>query len=202
LTTLDSPKVNEVLQELHRRAAAEHPRNSKVDFASIPPAERYMAVDPSTGQLLYLLTRLSQSKNIVEFGTSFGVSTCYLAAALKDNGGGKVIATEMLPSKAAACRVNLMKAELREYVDLREGDALQTLAQNLPEKIDFVFLDGAKYLYTSVLRLLKPNINERALVVADNMNRVDEEFFKWLRDNDFIGLEIPFKGGVGVFGRF
>ena len=48
-----------------------------------------LAVSRETGTLLYMLARGANARNIVEFGTSFGISTLHLAAALRDNGGGR-----------------------------------------------------------------------------------------------------------------
>ena len=106
----------------------------------------------------------------MEFGTSFGISALHLAAALKDNGGGRLIGTEFEPSKVVLVRENLAAAGLSDLAEIREGDALQTLAHDLPDTIDFVLLDGAKPLYLKVLALLEPRLRESALVVADNAN--------------------------------
>src|SRR6202012_2939342 len=100
-----------------------------------------------------MLARSSGARTIVEFGTSFAVSTLHLAAGLRDNGGGRIIATEYEPSKVIRARETITKAGFADLVDLREGDALKTLAGNLPSSIDLVFLDGAKALYPQVLAL-------------------------------------------------
>ena len=200
MTTLESPQVAELLSELHRLAAEQHQRG-KSGFEAVPPVQRYMAVDSSTGRLLYTLARIGRPENIVEFGTSHGISTCYLAAAVKDNGKGRVIATELLPEKAEASRVNLTRAGLQQHVEIRVGDALITLGSDLPEEIDFVFLDGDKELYTSILRLLKSRLSSNAVIVADNMNMLSSSYAIWLEKNGFLGLEVPFKGGVGLYAR-
>src|ERR1700755_2372381 len=67
----------------------------------------HLAVSPETGTLLYMLARSIGARSIVEFGTSFGLSTLQMAAALKDNGGGRLITTEFEPSKAAPARGHL-----------------------------------------------------------------------------------------------
>src|SRR6202161_819231 len=86
-----------------------------------------LAVSRETGTLLYMLARSSGARTIVEFGTSFGISTLHLAAALRDNGGGRLITSEFEPSKAARARDHLTAGGLVDLVDIREGDALQTL---------------------------------------------------------------------------
>lgn len=130
----------------------------------------HLAVSRETGAMLYMLARSTQARSIVEFGTSFGISTLHLAAALKDNGGGRLIGTEFEPSKVAQARKNLDAAGLSDLVEIREGDALQTLAHDLPKTVDFVLLDGAKPLYVKVLELLEPRLREGALLLADNAN--------------------------------
>jgi predicted O-methyltransferase YrrM len=103
-----------------------------------------LPVSRETGALLYMLARSSGAKTIIEFGTSFGISTLHLAAALRDNGGGRLITSEFEPSKAARARANLSAGGLLDLVEIREGDALQTLSVDLPKAIDLVLLDGAK----------------------------------------------------------
>jgi predicted O-methyltransferase YrrM len=129
-----------------------------------------LPVSRETGALLYMLARATKARTIVEFGTSFGISTLHLAAALKDNGGGRLIATEFEPSKVARARATFAKAGLADLIELREGDALETLARDLPESIDLVLMDGAKNLYPAILSLLEPRLRQGALLLADNAN--------------------------------
>src|SRR5580693_1126207 len=114
----------------------------------------HLAVSRETGTLLYMLARATGARSIIEFGTSFGVSTLHLAAALKDNGGGRLIGTEFEPSKVDGARASIAAAGLDDLVEIRAGDAVETLARDLPETVDLVLLDGAKGLYTTVLALL------------------------------------------------
>jgi predicted O-methyltransferase YrrM len=115
-----------------------------------------------------MYARMTKARSVVEFGTSFGVSTLHLAAALRDNGGGALISAEFEPSKVAAARRNIESAGLSDLVEVREGDALETLADGLPESIDLVLLDGAKALYPGVLALLEPRLHAGSVLVADN----------------------------------
>jgi predicted O-methyltransferase YrrM len=127
-----------------------------------------LAVSRETGALLYMLARSSCARTIVEFGTSFGISTLHLAAALRDNGGGHLITSEFEPSKAARARHNLTAGGLIDLVEIREGDALQTLSVDLPETIDLLLLDGAKSLYPEILNLVESRLRPGAIIVADN----------------------------------
>jgi predicted O-methyltransferase YrrM len=127
-----------------------------------------LSVSRETAALLYMLARGAKARTIVEFGTSFGISTLCLAAALRDNGGGRLITTEFEASKAARARENLTAGGLIDLVELREGDALKTLKEDLPETIDLLVLDGAKALYPDVLALLEDRLRPGAFVVADD----------------------------------
>lgn len=187
MTTLTSAPVSSVLERLfadaQRTQAAFRermsrmtdeersalPRDSREFFAALK--DTHLAVSRTTGDLLYILARTRNARAIVEFGTSFGVSTVFLASALRDNGGGRLIGSEYEPSKAAAARSALDEAGLADLVEIREGDALTTFAADLPQPIDLVFLDGAKNLYLEVLSRLEPLMSAGALVVADNAGR-------------------------------
>lgn len=122
----------------------------------------WLPVSREAGALLYMLARGSRARTIVEFGTSFGISTLHLAAALRDNGGGRLITSEFEPSKLTRARENLTAGGLIDLVDIREGDALQTLGVDLPETIDLLFLDGAKALYRDILELVEDRLRPGA----------------------------------------
>ncbi|KQY29480.1 methyltransferase [Caulobacter sp. Root487D2Y] len=149
---------------------------SKTDYVDFYGQMKDMplAVSRETGVLLYMLARAAKARTIVEFGTSFGISTLHLAAALRDNGGGRLITSEFEPSKVARARDNLTAGGLIDLVEIREGDALRTLAVDLPETIDLVLLDGAKALYPEILDLLESRLRPGALIVADNADHAPD----------------------------
>jgi predicted O-methyltransferase YrrM len=147
-----SPALNSAVANLSKDEQARLMR-SKTDYADLYGRLKDfpLAVSRETGTLLYMLARSRNVKTIVEFGTSFGISTLHLAAALRDNGGGRLITSEFESSKVARAKANLEAGGLTDLVEIREGDALQTLSVNLPETIDLVLLDGAKALYPEIL---------------------------------------------------
>jgi predicted O-methyltransferase YrrM len=155
----------------------------------------HLAVSRPTASLLYMLARSCRAKAIIEFGTSFGVSTLHLAAALRDNGGGRLISTELEASKAAQARENIAAAGLAHLVEIREGDALETLASALPASVDLVLLDGAKALYPSVLSVLEARLHAGSWVVADNADR-SPRYLARVRDSAGGFLSVPFAGDV------
>jgi predicted O-methyltransferase YrrM len=154
-----------------------------------------LAVSREAGALLYMLARSSNARTIIEFGTSFGISTLHLAAALRDNGGGRLITSEFEPSKAARARDNLRAGGLIDMVEIREGDALETLRVNLPETIDLVLLDGAKSLYPEILGLLESRLRPGALIVADNAD-MSPDYLKHVRSPASGYMSVPFAEDV------
>lgn len=159
-----------------------------------------LPVSADAGRLLYMLVVTSWAREIVEFGTSFGVSTLHLAAGVRDIGGGRIISAEYLSSKAAIARANLEQVGLSDLVEIREGDALQTLASGLPDEVDLLVLDGAKGLYLDIFGLVKSRLRPGALIVADNAEWCPE-YLAYVRSqaNGYIsvpclpGLELTMK---------
>lgn len=129
----------------------------------------YMSVSSEGGALLYLLARATGAHTVVEYGTSFGVSTIHLASAVRDNGGGTVIGTELQHDKAVAAQRNFIDAGVADLIDLRVGDALETLA-DVPDAVDLVLLDGWPDLALPVLRLLEPSLRPGALILVDDVD--------------------------------
>jgi predicted O-methyltransferase YrrM len=193
MTTLTNAPVAPLLDRLFSEAEAAHPMNDPA-FASISNEERVrlmrskadyrdfyaqmkdyaLPVSRDTGRLLYMLARATGARAIVEFGMSFGLSTLHLAAALRDNGGGQLITSEFEPSKVARARENLAAGGLSDLVEIREGDALETLASGLPETIDLLLLDGAKSLYMDVLKRVESRLRTGAVIIADNADHCPE----------------------------
>ncbi len=159
-------------------------------------ASNYLNVSPEFGKFLYMCARTCKAKRIVEFGTSFGISAIHLACALRDGGGGQVIGTELEASKAGAAKESLAAAGLADLVDIRVGDALETLKDGIEGSIDLVHLDGAFSLYLPVLKLLEPHLKSGALVIGENSFG---EYLDYVRDpqNGYLSLAMPFEAGRG-----
>ena len=191
MTTLTAAPVGPLLDRLFAEDEAAHPAttasaaaywnslseddrerlmHSRTDYVEFYARLRDvpLAVSRDTGTLLYMLARSTAARSIVEFGTSFGLSTVCLASALRDNGGGRLVTSEFEPSKLARAKAHLAMGGLADLVDFREGNALETLARDLPTSVDLLLLDGAKALYPDVLDLVQPRLRSGALVVADN----------------------------------
>jgi predicted O-methyltransferase YrrM len=150
-----------------------------------------LPVSRETGALLYMLARSSGARTIVEFGTSFGISTLHLAAALRDNGDGRLITSEFEPSKAARAKANLKAGGVIDLVEIRECDALETLSVDLPDSIDLVLLDGAKALYPEILGLLESHLEPGALIIADNAD-MSPDYIERVRSPASGYMSVPF----------
>ena len=211
MTTLTTAPLAPLLDRLFQEASAA----TSPAIADVSPEERHrlmrskteyialysrlkdfwLPVSRETGVLLYQLARSTNARHIVEYGTSFGLSTLYMAAALRDNGGGRLIGSEFEPTKVARARAHLAEGGVADLVEIREGDALQTLAVDLPASIDLLLLDGAKALYPDVLALVESRLRPGALIVADNADH-SPEYLARVRSPDSGYLSVPFGGDV------
>lgn len=162
-------------------------------------ADHFLNVSPRFGRFLYMCARARRATRIVEFGTSMGISAIHLAAALRDMGGGRLIGAELEPSKAARARANLQAAGLADLVEIREGDALETLA-DIDGEIDLVLLDGAFTLYLPVLKLLEPRLKAGALIVGENAFAEAGGYLPYVRDpaNGYLSQPLPIDEGRGA----
>ena len=168
--------------------------------------DKLLPIDTAQGNLLYLLARAKGARCIVEFGTSFGVSTIYLAAGIRDSGiDGRVIGTELVPEKATKARANLGLAGLEAYVDILEGDARETL-YNFKEPVDLLLLDGWPVLASEILSIMEPSLANGAIVVVDNVAQFRSDLqsvVERMSQKPYRSTMLPFKSGtlVGVHER-
>lgn len=200
-SALYDPKIRGVLEEMHAEADRIDPplrakakgkegaeRAAILDRAFIP-------VDRDAGRLLYTLVRGGAPGTTIEFGTSFGISTIYMAAAVRDRGSGLVITTENNTFKAENAHEYIRAAGLLDVVDLRVGDAMKTL-EGLSKDVTGVFLDGWKNLYLPMLKLLEPVLLPGAWVAADDLDLFPAQLAQYLgyvRDpaNGYVSVTLP-----------
>jgi len=128
--------------------------------------QRMMNVTPQDGRLLQMLIKMSEAKNVLEIGTSNGVSAIWMALGLKET-GGKLTTLEIDPVKVKLALENFRKAGVDDRIQLIEGDALQTL-RTLTETYDMVFMDAAKQQYKDYLDIIYPRIPKGGILVAHN----------------------------------
>lgn len=213
LALLQDARLTNVLVPLHAEAARDERRlvarlfgqlpklllKRRLNWTSLSPKleDLYLAVDPANGLLCYQLLRALRATRVVELGTSMGVSTIYLAAAVRDNGGGTVITTELVPEKAERARNNLRRAGLLDLVDLRIGDVMETLAAPTGP-IDFVLNDVHPPVALPITQRLAPHLRPGAVVLCGNAAVFPadyEEYLRWVRDpgNGFSSLQLPMR---------
>jgi predicted O-methyltransferase YrrM len=223
VTTLASERVAQLLTKLHQDAEDSDREHVEAMMAAIgaPDASmdeliagllaeersdyhaiyqryagNYLAVTPTYGRFLYAMARACKATRIVEFGTSMGISTIYLAAALRDNGGGRLIGSEFQPGKVARARANLEAAGLGDLVEIREGDARETL-KDAGGEVDLLLVDGAFSLYLPVLKLVEPYLRPGAVVLGENA--FDPDYLNYVRDpaNGYLAQMLPLDEGRG-----
>ncbi|MFI1682486.1 O-methyltransferase [Streptomyces sp. NPDC020607] len=211
--TLEDPRVASALDRMFRSAEQDEETSRRIRAAlpqgSAPlgpqeqadaKAEVYMPISAQGGRLLYNLIRAVRPATVVEFGTSFGISTLHLAAAVRDNGTGRVISTELSAAKAAAARRTFTETGLDDLITVLEGDARDTLAA-VDGSADFVLLDGWKDLCLPVLRLLEPRLAPGTLVVADDVDLEDlAPYLDYVRDprNGYQSVTFPVEDGMEI----
>jgi predicted O-methyltransferase YrrM len=198
---LKDPQVNAIIDRVwysQRYPADGGPRaNPNCDPADY--ADYGFSIFPAQGDLIYLLCRAMKATRVVEFATSVGLSTLYFAAAVRDNGGGTVIGSELVPSKVATARQNLTDAGLAAYADVRQGDARHTL-RDLGGPVDFALIDGwplgsGPSLARQVIEIVAPQLKLGAYLMNDNG---EPDYIDFIRDpaNGFLSITLPIKGGT------
>jgi predicted O-methyltransferase YrrM len=168
-------------------------------------SDKLVALDREKAEFCYQICRALRAKRVVEAGTSFGVSTLFLAAAVRDNmrddgGAGIVIGTEYEPEKARAARANFAEAGLSDLIDVREGDLRKTLA-GVGGPIDFMLVDIWTPMARPALELVAPFLRAGAVVISDNTAQFREayrDYFEFLNDpaNGLSTMTLPFEGGL------
>lgn len=214
--SLHDPRVHSLLERLHRKARGDLIRFPKMGISEVldwalgrepTVAERaqrtkniLIPISRKQGIFVYLVARSIKAARIVEFGTSFGISTIYLAAAIKDNGGGLVIGSEIEETKVEKARAHLEEAGLSKYVDIRIGDAQETLADT-GGAVDLVLMDGWKDLYLPIIKMLAPQLRAGAVVLSDNIHtfkRTLAPYVAYMEDinNGFQSVTLPLSDGL------
>ena len=204
-TTLQDARVATALDRMYAESTAQFARlrENRDVFARVANAsaqERadalsdfYLPVTPEAGRLLYALVRATRPSTVVEFGMSLGISAIHLASAVRDNGSGRVVTTELSAAKVAAAKETFAETGLDDLITVLEGDALTTLA-DVDAPVEFVLLDGWKDLYLPVIKLLEPRLSAGALIIADNTSMDDTKpYLDHVRDpgNGYVSVNFP-----------
>jgi caffeoyl-CoA O-methyltransferase len=182
-------RVAAVLERLYAEDAAQR-------AANLPSSQRTRNVDRQTGHWLALLVRATKARELLEIGSSNGVSTIWLAAAARQN-GGRVTGTEILPERAAGANGNLAAAGLDAVARVIAGDARATVA-SLPGPFDLVFIDAEKDDYVDHLEAVIDRVRPGGLILADNVISHDLSAYQALlrARGDVETVTIPIGRGV------
>jgi predicted O-methyltransferase YrrM len=210
MSTLASPVVSAVLDRLFAAADRDDPaafQRARDSIARLgqPVGNReraelmrdvYMPITPDVGQLIYILTRSRSPQIVVEFGTSYGISGIHFAAALRDAGRGRLVTTEFDAVKAARAQENFRAAGLADLIEIRIGDAFETLRAGIEGGIDMLLLDGWKPLYLPMLKLLEPRLAPGALIIADDLAVAPEALASYVdyvrgAGSGYVSVEVP-----------
>jgi caffeoyl-CoA O-methyltransferase len=182
-------RVAAVLERLYAEDAAQR-------AAGLPSSQRTRNVEPETGRWLALLVRAMNAPEVLEIGSSNGVSTIWLAAAARQN-GGRVTGTEILPERAVEANNNLAAAGLDTVARVVAGDANTTVA-TLPGPFDLVFIDAEKDDYVNHLEAVVDRARIGGLILADNVISHDVSAYQAVvrARGDLETVTIPIDRGV------
>lgn len=173
---------------------------AKSMFRPMQPSDfkdAYLSISKEQGKELVKLIKKKRIKNIVEFGTSFGVSTLFLAQGVMQT-GGSIITTELIESKAKQAIENFKNAGVNNLIEVRIGDALNTL-KNHNNQIDLLLLDGWKNLYLRLFQMLEPNFHADTTIYVDNADmKESQEFLNVIRSNSKYQFKYDFSGKVAI----
>jgi caffeoyl-CoA O-methyltransferase len=153
-------RVRAVLARLEAEDADERARG-------VPREQRARQVARTTGQFLFAFVAPQTDCEVLEIGGSRGYSSIWLAAGVR-NLGGRVLSLESDPAKVEAWRANVEEAGLGDWVDLIEGDAVETLPP-IEDVFDVVFLDAEKEQYERLFAEARGKLEPGAVVIADNV---------------------------------
>ncbi|WP_431018552.1 O-methyltransferase [Burkholderia cepacia] len=169
------------------------------DFESSEDSALSLAVSAETGRFLRNMVLSQRPARILELGSSCGVSTLYFADALRTLGRGMVVATECDALKCARLRGHVETAGLDAYVDLREGDVFETVAE-LDDTVDMVFIDVWADAYLKLFKQIERLLRPGAVVLADNMYTAEDAVRPYKRyvdeDPRFSTTTLDFESGV------
>src|SRR5437660_2321423 len=170
-------------------------------------SDKLVALDRAKAEFCYQVCRALRATRVAEAGTSFGVSTLFLASAVRENlrddgGEGVVIGTEYEPEKVKGARANFVEAGLSDLIDLREGDLRENLA-NIVAPIDFMLIDIWTSMARSALELVAPSLRAGAVIICDNTAQFRDsyrDYFEFINDpaNRFRTMTLPFEGGLAL----
>jgi len=182
-------RIDAVLERLYAADAAQR-------AAGLPSSQRTRNVERETGRFLALLVRATNARELLEIGSSNGVSTIWLAAAARQN-GGRVTGTEILPERAAEANRNLADAGLDAVAQVVAGEARATVA-SLPGPFDLVFIDAEKDDYVHHLETVVGQVRPGGLILADNVISHDLSAYQaMLRSRrDVETVTVPIDRGV------
>jgi caffeoyl-CoA O-methyltransferase len=165
-------RVRAMLARLEAEDADERARG-------VPREERARQVARTTGQFLFAFVAPQTDCEVLEIGGSRGYSSIWLGAGVRYL-GGRVLSLESDPVKAEAWRRNTAEAGLEDWVELIEGDALETIP-GIADVFDVVFLDAEKEHYEELFQRARKKLEPGAVVIADNVLSHEEELGAYSR---------------------
>ena len=154
------------------------------------------------GQLLFRLSDYIQARNILELGTSFGLTTSYLAAS---SSSSRVVSLEGSQQIADVAIENFKKTDIKN-IKIIVGNIDQTLSKVLAEFdfLDLIFID-ANHKYQALINYFEQGltkINSNSIMVIDDIYWSSEMEKAWtiIKENPMVMSTIDlFELGIVFF---
>jgi predicted O-methyltransferase YrrM len=132
-----------------------------------PHPERWHMYDSMTAEaevleFLYTLVTTTKPELVVETGSFLGVSTLWIAKALKANGFGKIISCEFDPVVFAKAKEKIAASDLAEWIELRNESSLE---MRIDGTIDLFFSDSDMPIREAEVKRFLPQIRPTGLIL-------------------------------------
>jgi len=196
--------ISKVLDELEVQSTLEKSRK-----VNVPHENRMLAITKETGELLNMILRLKNAKNMLEVGMSTGYSTIWCAEVISEQ-SGKIITIEQNPSKIKRAKENFQKAGVTDTITIKKGLAMQILTElNLQQRyrdfFDFVLIDADKENVKEYFDLIFPMVSVGGVIITDNMlypekfRKDMKKFSDYLRENSKLRtITLPIGNGEEI----
>ena len=196
--------ISKILAKLEAQSILEKTR--KVD---VPSEDRMLAITKETGEILNMILRLKNAKNMLEVGMSTGYSTIWCAEAIAEK-SGQIITIEKNPSKIKRANSNFQDAGVSKYITIKKGIALEILSElnsdgKYQNYFDFVLIDADKENVIKYFDLIFPMVSVGGVIVTDNMlypekyREMMKEFSNHLKNNPRVKtMTLPIGNGEEI----
>jgi predicted O-methyltransferase YrrM len=192
-----------IMREAKQRAGVLVPEYHR-PTPECPHPERWSMFDSMTAEvevLEFLRTLVTTTKPslVVETGTFMGVSTLWIAEALRLNGFGRMVTCEYDPAVFATAKEKIEASAFRNLIDLRNESSLEMKVDGM---IDLLFSDSDMPIREQEVRHFLPQVSPFGLILmhdaSSHLKQVREAALKLEREGLISVVLLPTPRGLVV----